>query len=96
MSEGESEEPWRPRLLGLIEEFDDWLAILPKRHVEAIETHVKAKLRRPWHAVSLDDRIRHTFVKIDEGRIWGYRIDYEITEMAMIVLAGKRLHRNRG
>ena len=93
MSVGDDDEPWRPRLLGFIQEFDDWLASLPKSHVVAIEVHLRAKVRRPHQALSLDERILHTFVRLERSTVWGYRIDYEITETAVIVLGGRILRR---
>jgi len=86
MSSGNDDEPWRPRLLGFIEEFDDWLALLPGSHVVAIEAHLRAKLRRRHQAPSLDERIFHTFVRIERSAVWGYLFDDEITETAVIVL----------
>jgi len=43
--------------------------------------------------VSLERGVFHTFVRVDRGRLWGYRIDYSITELAVAVLAGKPLYR---
>jgi hypothetical protein len=44
-------------------------------------------------ALSIDERIFHTFVRIETGTVWGYRIDYEVTETAVIVLGGSLLGR---
>jgi len=93
MSSGDGDEPWRPRLLGFIDEFDEWLTLLPRSHVIAIEAHLRAKAKRPRLALSLDERILHTFVRIERATVWGYSIDYEITETAVIVLGGSILRR---
>jgi hypothetical protein len=60
----------------------------------AVRAHLYGRtVKRPKSAISVEPEIFHTFVKIDRGRLWGYRIDYSITQLAVVVLAGKALYR---
>lgn len=92
----------RPRVLGYTDAFDEWADNLPAGHFDAIDAHMRSKARRPLIALSAepeDVKRFTTFVTIDDRshpRIRGYRVDYEVTGLAVIVIAGRRLlHRHR-
>ena len=91
----------RPRVLGYDAGFDAWADRLPEEHFDAIDRHMRSKTRYPQIALSSDpeDAGRFsTFVAIDDPRhprLAGYRIDYEVTGLAVIVIAGRKIPRRR-
>jgi hypothetical protein len=91
----------RPRALGYDLAFDAWARTLPEGHFDAIDRHMRSKTISPQLALSSDpeDASRFTtFVAIQDvrhPRLGGYRIDYEITGLAVIVIAGRRIPRRR-
>lgn len=84
----------RSYALGFAEAFDEWFESLSASHRRLIDAHMRHKASDPQYGISLDpdDKIRHTFVRVGGRHLWGYRIDYEVTSMAVIVLAGKSLY----
>jgi hypothetical protein len=87
----------RPRALAYTGDFDVWAGSLPDGHFDAIDRHMRAKTINPKVSISAepgDERFFSTFVFVDDHQHRArYRIDYEVTELAVIVLSGKRIPR---
>jgi hypothetical protein len=79
----------RRRLVGYPEPIDDLMAVLPAGDRQKIHAHLLKKALQPWEALSLDSEVFHTFVSVGRGR--GYRVDYGVTELAIIVAGLKKL-----
>jgi hypothetical protein len=79
--------------LGFTGVFDEWLANYSVRVQGLVDSHMRQKVSNPYHSLTIDEIIRHTFVRVEEGLLWGLRVDYEIKEQAVIVLTGKALYR---
>jgi hypothetical protein len=91
----------RPRVVGYDAAFDAWAETLPAGHFAAIDRHMRAKTRRPEIALSSDpeDGGRFsTFVAVRDPRhprLGGYRVDYELTSLAVIVISARKIPRRR-
>lgn len=79
----------QPYALAYAEVFYEWLEAQSALHKRLINAHLKRKTSNPEYGLSLDGKIFHTFVRTGERLVWGVRIDYEVTSMTVIVLAGK-------
>lgn len=83
-------------MVGYVDNASEWIERLPSADSLAIRKHLYDKtVKRPRAAISFEPGVFHTFVKIESrrGTIIGYRIDYSITSMAVIILSGKAIRR---
>ena len=61
-----------------------WYADLPTRYRELVDVHWRRLARTPELSIleQVDgEPIRISFVKIDDGRVWGYRFAFIVDEL---------------
>jgi len=91
---GEDEPGRPPRVVAYVDAAADWIEGLSAEDSGVVSAHLYGRTaRRPRAAVSVERGVFHTFVPLGRGKLWGYRIDYSITELAVVVLSGRPLYR---
>jgi hypothetical protein len=64
-----------------------WHADLPALHRELVEAHWRRLAQTPELSILEDvdgEPIRMSFVKIDDGRVWGYRFAFIVDEVTQV------------
>ena len=91
---GEDDPAHRLRVVAYVDAAAEWIEGLPGPDSEAVARHLYGRTaRQPRAALSVEPGVFHTFVPVARGKLRGFRIDYSITELAVVVLGGRPLYR---